>query len=121
MKATIRSHHLSHFLKYHASLIINKERSSFYQFPASKKISLYSQKTIISIFLLFKKFIKSFSLLNMDFAFVQSSCSCNNISSFHRNLFLLTILKGLKPFNYKVKHDIELGNFLFSDISMVTT
>ena len=62
--------HLSHFLC-HASFVNTKERISFYRFPALKKISFYSKKSIISIFPQPEKFVNSFFILNMNFAFLE--------------------------------------------------
>ena len=42
----------------------------------------------------------------MNFPFLQSLC-------FYNFFFLLTILKGLKPFKYKGKHETESKNFFF--------
>ena len=85
------------FLKYHASFVNTKERS-FYQLPALKKISFYSQKSIISTFSSSEKFII------WSFSFVQSSCFCNNFFlTFMETYttFPLTILKDLLNLHYK--------------------
>ena len=49
--------HLFQFLKHNRSFLYTKERSSFYQLSALKKIPFFSQKSIISAFSLSAKFI----------------------------------------------------------------
>ena len=58
--------HLSRSLKYRTSTVNSKGRS-FYQFPALRKISFYSLKSVILTFPLSKKFI------TWTFPFVRSS------------------------------------------------
>ena len=85
---------------YIMGFVNKKERPSFYQFPALKKIYFCSQKSVISTFPLSEKFITwtfPFFLI-WTFPSLQSSFLCNNFfSSFlNRNVcFFLNILKDL--------------------------
>ena len=108
-----RKYHLIVFLRTVASSFVvlgswfyimgfvnKKERPSFYQFHALKKIYFCSQKSVISTFPLSEKFITwtfPFFLI-WTFPSLQSSFLCNNFfSSFlNRNVcFFLNILKDL--------------------------
>ena len=64
--------HVSWFLRYHGSFVNFKERSSFYQLSKLKKISFYTQKSIISTFPISRKFI----IWNFPFLLIWTSISC---------------------------------------------
>ena len=77
-------------LKTSCSFVNTKEISSFYQLSALKKISFYSQKSLISLFPLSKKFIIwtfSFFLIWTFFSFKVHAFVIS--SFFHRNLCFL--------------------------------
>ena len=101
--------HLSRFLKHHASLVNIKKRS-FYQLPALKKISFYSQKPIISTFPYPKNSQQ------------EPFLSCKVIYFFFSKklMFFLTILKVLLNLYYKKKCEAKLSSFLLSEFSMAT-
>ena len=107
-------HHLSRFLKYHASFVrLRKDLST--NFLRWKRSSFYSQKSIISMFSSSEKFII------WTFSFVQSSCFCNNFFLIFvetYSMFLLIILKDFLNLHYKKKCDAELRNFFLSEFPM---
>ena len=110
--------HLSRFIKYYESLVNTKEISSFYKLPVLRKIYCYCQRPIISTFYSAKKLI----MRNFPFLLIWTCISRKVVSVinsyFHRNLFLLNILKDLLNLHYKGQYETKINNF-FS--LMVTT
>ena len=109
----LKDHH-SWFLKYHATYLNTKERSSFYHLPALKKIS----------FLIWTPFERSpFSKLIIWlflFFLLWTILSCKVHVFVIISLFLLNILKDFLNIHYKGKSETELRNFFFSDFSIAT-
>ena len=98
-------HYPSRFLKYHATFVNTKERSSFYQLPASKFQEIFNVT-----FSCIQKIdnMNFFFLLNMNFSFIRGSCFSNNL--FLKLMFPLNILKDL-DLHYKRNYETKLRNF----------
>ena len=113
--SVISKHDIKCYTKYHLIVVLRTKVLSF----SFLKTSWMSRKTLrndhLSINFVFwqrSPFFReihniNFSVVfNMHFRFVQN-CFCNNISFFHGNLFILSILKDLVNLLYKRKTATE--------------
>ena len=105
------------FLKYHASFVKTKERSSFYQIPALKKIFFLIWTPFKRI--LFQKSITWY----LPFFLIRTIFLCKVhlfVIIFFSFIELYVTFLDLLNLHYKQKCETELRNFFLSSFSMVT-